>query len=232
MKTLQSQPSGLPRPPGHVDIFTTRFADLPDDCRILSNAEKERASRFVRKSDAARYRTGRAWMRRRIAAVLGVSPGGLPLAAGPHGKPELPGHPVHFNLTHTEEEAWLAISASPVGIDLELPPAGDLEPLFRQIASPEEWRHAGTHGITVERFLLLWTAKEAVLKLLGTGLMADPRSFTLGPLDTPGPRCLVIDGRQICLQRLPARRGAAAHVAATGDSLEIRLHGPQGGTVF
>ena len=229
---MQSQLSELSRSTGHVDVFKARFADLPDDGRSLSDAERERAARFVHARDAARFRAGRAWARRLISAELGVAPGDLPLTVGRHGKPELPGNPINFNLTHTTEQIWLAVSDGPVGIDLELPPDGDPAPLFRQIAAPEEWLRALAAGITAERFLVLWTAKEAVLKLLGTGLMTDPRTIALGALDGPGPKTMEIAGQCICLQRLPASDGAVAHVATTGNRLDISLHGRQRGELF
>ena len=217
--------------PGQVDVFKACFADLPDDGRYLSDDEKERSTRFVRESDAARFRAGRSWARRLIANQLGIPPAELLLTSGPHGKPEVPGNPINFNVTHTAEEIWLAVSPGPVGIDLELPPDGNLAPLFRQIAAPDEWLDGVAAGITTERFLVLWTAKEAVLKLLGTGLMTDPRSLALGALDQPGPKTMKIAGQWICLQRLAASRGAA-HVAATGRHMDIRLHDRERGEVF
>nr|WP_170107215.1 4'-phosphopantetheinyl transferase superfamily protein [Roseibium marinum] len=178
----------------------------------------------MRPTDAARYRAGRTWVRRKISTELGVPSSDLAITAGPHGKPGLPGDPIGFNVTHSDEEIWLAISAGPVGIDLEPPPRDDPVPLFRQIAAPGEWRQAHAEGITAERFLLLWTAKESVLKLLGTGLMTDPRTISLGSLTATGPVTGKIAGRWISLQRLPAPAGAVAHVATFGKRLEIRLY--------
>lgn len=74
-------------------------------------------------------------------------------------------------------------------------------------------------------FLGLWTAKEAVLKLLGTGLMTDPRTIFLGPLSPSDPKLIKIAGKCVCLQRLPAFGDAVAHIAVMGKSLEITLHG-------
>lgn len=213
------------RSTGTVDIFRARFADLPDLPDLLSDTERERAGRFLRASDAVRFRAGRAWMRQRIADELGVAPVEISLVAGPQGKPELPGSPLHFNLTHAQDHIWLAIADRPVGLDLELPPGYDLLPLFRQIATAEEYGQAMAEGLTSERFLTVWTAKEAVLKLLGTGLTTDPRTISLGHPgdDLSSPR--KIDGRWVCWRRLPAPPDAVAHVAMFGQAAEVALHG-------
>ncbi len=192
----------------------------------------ERASRFVRRTDAARYRAGRSWVRRKISVALGVSPSDLAISAGPHGKPGLQGDPIGFNVTHSNEEIWLAISAGPVGIDFEPSPRDDPATLYRQIAAPDEWRQACAAGITEEGLLVLWTAKEAVLKLLGAGFMTDPCSISLGSLTGTRPVSGKIAGRWISVARIPAPTGCMAHVATFGKRLEMRLYDYESPEIF
>ncbi|MDP5218851.1 4'-phosphopantetheinyl transferase superfamily protein [Ruegeria sp. 2205SS24-7] len=220
---LQRQPSDQPWSSQRVDIYEARFDDLLECAHSLSTAEQQRASRFVRADDAARYCAGRTWVRRRLSADLGVPIDELELAVGAQGKPEVPGHPIHFNVSHTDAHIWLAIAARPVGIDLELPPRDDPALLLQQIATQREWERARAAGITTERFLILWTAKEAVLKMLGTGLMTDPRSIELGALGGLDPRVVSVAGQWACLQRVPACDDAIAHVAIAGSQIEVRM---------
>jgi 4'-phosphopantetheinyl transferase len=90
--------------------------------------------------------------------------------------------PADVSLSHGG--GWVAAAGSRcgrVGVDVEgsraVSPA-----LARRCLSTAELTWLGqardAHGRR-ERFLRLWTAKEAYLKAVGTGLAADPRSFTV-----------------------------------------------------
>ncbi|MEY8827196.1 4'-phosphopantetheinyl transferase superfamily protein [Sedimentitalea sp. XS_ASV28] len=213
------------RRPAPVGIYHARFSDLPDRPDTLSRAEMARASRFVHAASAIRFRKGRAWMRHRLGLALGMAPQDVPLITGPHDKPELSGARLHFNLSHSGDQIALAISDCPVGLDLEQPPAYDHTPLLPQIASPGELEQTDSNSpLTVERFLILWTAKEAILKLLGTGLKTDPRTIHLGALDGHDPKSVQVLGQSVCLRRLPDIDTAVAHVAVPGKSIDIRIH--------
>jgi 4'-phosphopantetheinyl transferase len=73
----------------------------------------------------------------------------------------------HWSLSHKPEFVAGAVSPVPVGIDLELP--GPRHPgLFDKAGTDAEWACLG--GRNWPNFFRLWTAKEAVLKALGTGL--------------------------------------------------------------
>lgn len=78
------------------------------------------------------------------------------------GAPAVCGHPdLHISVSHSRTHAAVALSASPLGIDLEEPreALGRVAPKFLQ---PEERRQF----VTTEQLLRAWTAKEAVYKAL------------------------------------------------------------------
>ena len=50
---------------------------------------------------------------------LGVAPTDVAFALSEHGKPELPGSRVRFNLAHSGERALIAVGDVEVGVDLE-----------------------------------------------------------------------------------------------------------------
>ncbi|MBR5935627.1 MAG: 4'-phosphopantetheinyl transferase superfamily protein [Bacteroidaceae bacterium] len=92
------------------------------------------------------------------------------IEVGEHGKPYLAGHQdIHFNISHCQNAIAVAVSDRPVGIDVESfrnfndglvdKTMNDLEK--SEIISSAEPR---------ETFAAYWTRKEAVFKLIGTGI--------------------------------------------------------------
>lgn len=88
---------------------------------------------------------------------------------GEHGKPALAKYPhIHFNLSHCRTAVVCAVSDSPVGIDIESLERKTSDSLVSYTMNNEEQRQiagSGTHT-----FFRLWTMKEALVKLRGTGL--------------------------------------------------------------
>lgn len=104
------------------------------------------------------------------------------IVTGEHGKPGLSdGRLPRLSWSHSGTTAVVAASDVEVGVDYEAfreHPRKHLEPLVRRTCGEEEaaWVFAPGPGTTEERFLRVWTAKEASLKWLGTGLTREPRS--------------------------------------------------------
>ena len=89
---------------------------------------------------------------------------------GEHGKPSIEGHPeIHFNLSHCREAALCCVSDRPVGVDVEAvrPLRDGLVEYTMNDAEIAEIREAAEPALA---FTLLWTMKEALLKLTGEGI--------------------------------------------------------------
>ena len=89
----------------------------------IAAAEHARAERFRFEHLQRRYRATRAGLRALLARQLHVSPANVRFVRSPRGKPSLdPAHqsPLHFNLTHSEHVAWVALGPQELGIDLEV----------------------------------------------------------------------------------------------------------------
>lgn len=126
--------------------------------------------------------TGRTW--------TGVrhTPWGAPVLqdAPVHDGAARPGDPAHVSLTHSGEYLGVALSERHrVGLDLECAPHAFDSPALLRRACPE-----ATHRqlLTLPPWLRhavarhVWTATEARLKALGTGLRRDPRTLAPMPL--------------------------------------------------
>ena len=87
-----------------------------------------------------------------------------------HGKPSIVGMPhIHFNLSHCREAVICALSVRPVGVDVEsIRPYK--ESLARYTMNNQEMLQIVSAPDPARAFTRLWTMKEAVLKLYGTGI--------------------------------------------------------------
>ena len=93
-----------------------------------------------------------------------------------HGKPFLKEYPnLYFSISHCREAAGCFIADRPCGLDIEY--IRNAKPdLVRHTMSPEETESIFAAENPDIAFTRLWTQKEAVLKLIGTGIIDDLHS--------------------------------------------------------
>jgi 4'-phosphopantetheinyl transferase len=149
--------------------------------RILGEAERVRALRFVRPRDRRRFIICRGSLRLVLGQLVDDPPEAITLRFGPGGKPELaasrpPGvaPPLRFNVTHSGDLALIAVSLDrELGVDLERmrtisEAARIVESYF---TSAEQAQFAALdEQARPAAFLRGWTRKEAILKARGVGL--------------------------------------------------------------
>ena len=147
---------------------------------MLTGDDLLRAASFRFETDRIRWLACRAGLRRILAAATGKEPADLPLVANPFGKPLLapPFDSLHFNLSHCGNLAVLAVSRDgPVGVDIEpLERAAELLEVIDGFCHPLEVAELPGGPAATLRLLEIWTAKEALLKALGTGFATAPES--------------------------------------------------------
>lgn len=160
---------------------------------VLSDAERQRASRFHFDRDRRRFTVARARLRGLLAARLGVRPQEVALVYGAHGKPALCGYyadlDLRFNVSHAEDVAVYAFSQGrEIGVDIEFvrPIASEEDIAARFFSASEHRAYLALHPDDRSLgFFNCWTRKEAFLKALGTGLDYPLDSFdvSLAPGD-------------------------------------------------
>ena len=91
-------------------------------------------------------------------------------AYGEHGKPYLSGECVHFSLSHCREAVACVMDDRPCGIDIESVGRRASDSLIRYSMNEKEIGEIKKGEPEGKAFLRLWTQKEAVLKLIGTGI--------------------------------------------------------------
>ncbi|HUP58260.1 MAG TPA: 4'-phosphopantetheinyl transferase superfamily protein [Bdellovibrionota bacterium] len=141
--------------------------------------------------------TCRARMQELLRGYLGSEPPSFTI--GPEGKPSVPG--IEFNLTHTADEALFAVSReTAVGIDLERTARDSrLELISERFFQPAEiaWMKGAKDPAAL--FFRLWTAKEALIKAMGTGAFRSLHSLEVAER-----------GGKLVVARVPAEYGSPA----------------------
>ena len=150
---------------------------------ILAADEIQRARRIRDKTHARDFAVSRAALRLILGELTGREPASLSFVTNPFGKPYLanPESPLCFNLSHASP--WTLIAVIPgcsIGVDIEEYDF-DLNPLETGsvVLTRQELLKLGSlHGpLRYRMFYRLWTAKEAVLKMLGVGFSMHPQQI-------------------------------------------------------
>lgn len=140
---------------------------------ILSDFEKKRYNSFSSPQSALIYLKGHSAARNLAASYTGKIPSNLEFETEPEGKPFFKCTPnLHFNLSHSGEGVFIVFSSNPVGFDIENKNRkADFLNLARRYFHPGELELINNLSKPESiAFLELWTAKEAMLKLLGSGI--------------------------------------------------------------
>lgn len=198
---------------GEIHLWRADLDRDDADPACLNDDERARAARFRTTELTRRFTAGRVFLRQTLALYLDCTPEALIFTYGPFGKPGLERAPFEFNLSHSQNLAVLAVARETVGVDIEHPdPDADLLGMARQVMSPEELQafEALPAPDQPPAFYALWTAKEALIKALGTGFSRDARTLHVGW----GDRLEVSDGwRAFQLQALGLSTPAAIAMA-------------------
>ncbi|WP_316796905.1 4'-phosphopantetheinyl transferase family protein [Pedobacter agri] len=140
--------------------------------QILSAEEIDRSKRFRQSADAKLYICSRYSLRKILSIFLGIHPQEIIFEFGWNKKPKVTG--VEFNISHSGDLVLLAVSKTPIGVDLEQvsrPFSSDF--ISKNIFSTHEL--AVINHTILNSYLCyeLWTRKEAILKATGEGLIDD-----------------------------------------------------------
>jgi 4'-phosphopantetheinyl transferase len=176
------------------------------------------------RSAQPRARILRATTREVLAERLGVAPHTVEVSRRcrhcghpTHGKPGLVNAPeVSFSVSRSGTMGVIAVAADDVsvGVDIEqVRPRPNLAALAARTLGPEAlagWR-AAPEAEQLTRFLMAWTAKEAYLKAVGTGITVPLREVPEQPPGWALTHFAVAEGYVVALAR-----GVSAN-GGTGD---------------
>ena len=238
-------PEPLPQGECHVWVVRVEAALAAGSERYLawlSSDEQAGLRRYRFERHQREHLVTRALGRAVLSRYTAVPPSAWTFAAGSHGKPFLTGPaplpPLAFNLANAGDVVVCAVAAATdVGVDVE-PVEGPGDPLdLAQTAfsaeeaaalralPPELWR---------ERFVAIWTLKEAYVKARGLGLALPTQRFSVS-LDG-APPSLALGTLAEAHVRFdpavgddPARWQLLRLGGIAGHSLAVALRRPAGG---
>ncbi len=189
-----------------VEVFQVRLRADPE--RFAATLSVDEQARAADRRDGATWAVARGALRTLLGERLGVPPERVALAAGPRGKPEVPGARLRFNLSHTAELAVIALADGfEVGVDVER--------LDRSSRAVERTLTAGERAALEDvadrhaALLRTWCGKEALAKAIGGGLGWEPLRF-----DTTDPGAYA-------LADLAVAEGHVAVLAWAGGPAEL-----------
>ncbi len=190
-----------------VEVYALELArDAAPFASLLSGDERERAARMRRPEP---WIVARGALRMVLAQRLDVRAHDVVFAIGEHGKPEIEGVSLRFNLAHSGERALIALADVEVGIDLER--LGRSSRAVERTLTEGERAALGKGDRHVE-LLRIWCRKEALAKAIGGGLGWAPETF-----DTSRP-----DG--YALVDLELEPGYVGALAVAGERCDVALH--------
>jgi 4'-phosphopantetheinyl transferase len=167
----------------------------------LSAAERARAGRYLRHEDTVRSAATRAALRDVLGAALGLAPQDVAIVVDESGRPSLdPAHraSLDFNVSHAGDHALIAwADHARVGVDIEsCSRPADWRALTGEVCAPAEAAYLDSLPLAAraDAFMRVWSAKEALLKALGTGIAGGLRAFAVvPPRDAATPATTIVE---------------------------------------
>jgi 4'-phosphopantetheinyl transferase len=190
----------LPEDECHVWVVRVDEALVAEPERYLawlSEDEIERVRRYRFDRHRREHLATRVLARAALSRYTGLPPQAWVFGTGPHGKPHVmsPVSPLTFNLTNTLGLVACAVArGGAVGVDVEpdLDRGNPLE-LAEVAFSPDELAalRATPEPERRDRFVAVWTLKEAYLKGRGLGLALSTTRFSIALEGATGARLSV-----------------------------------------
>lgn len=151
-----------------LDLSADRLEKLAS---LLSEDEINRANRYHFPAHKRRFLVARGCLREILGSYLAINPEKVEFIYSERGKPSINSQ-LQFNLSHSEEMAVCGLTlTSRIGVDLEKMRAmKDLNNLTKRFFCAKEHELIEKSAEKEKLFFQLWTAKEAYLKALGTGI--------------------------------------------------------------
>lgn len=192
----------------------------------ITTEEQQRANRFHFAEDRSSFVLYHACKRIILSSYLQLPPKKIDLSIQENGKPFLKNKQLFFNLSHTRDYAILAVSRDiEVGVDIE-----KHKNLSNHLDIAKRFFHSDEFQYLLEiedvqkrqeAFFVFWTAKEAIVKATGEGIVAGLNNFCVKQSLSFMPVLKHTHPRELSLICLSAPVGYAASLASLSPQPSI-----------
>ena len=168
----------------HININNVSEEEYFHALSVMSDERKLAVGSKKLQSERSLSIAGEMLARSGISEITGSDPDSIAFARDENGKPYATSENIHFNVSHSGEYAVCAVTANPVGIDIEK--VREVNPdLTKKFCTEKELGYVFSNDNKEEicfRLISIWTLKEAYFKCLGTGISRDLKTveFTVG----------------------------------------------------
>ena len=200
--------------------------------KLLSDAELERAARFVSPAAGTRFAVIHGLTRIILSEYTGLSAAELQFYISEHGKPGLVSDRqkagLEFNISHSKGHMALVVGSSmPLGVDIEenrpMESAMEIAESYFTKAECDAVRSADATD-REKTFFKIWTRKEALMKAHGDGMAVGLANLQvsrgLGPVKAAP---VSIDGTGFVYSDIDIIAGCAVSIASQGNDHSIGL---------
>lgn len=168
-----------------MELVATLIPDLPHKELIsmlnqqIEENEVNRIMGITNKDHAFRSAAGSLLLAQMVCRISGYPVSSISIHRYPNGKPFLPDFPnLHFNITHTDHLAVLAIDTRLVGVDIEKVSTARMAVANRFFSESEkEMLNQCPIDQRNSLFFELWTIRESFVKAIGCGIFGTRGDF-------------------------------------------------------
>lgn len=168
--------------PENLTVLTENIQDQLGNLEyfksLLSKEETDQVDKFVFEQGKLRYLINHGRLREVLSHSTGIPAKNLAYTFSKKGKPALLNNILFFNLSNSEDYFSIATSKQfEVGVDIEsLYKKPDVMDIMESYYSEREIKFVKQENELKRKlinFLIVWTRKEAILKLSGEGIIVD-----------------------------------------------------------
>lgn len=155
--------------------LSSYYSLVPELRSFLDSSELLRADKFHFTKDKNQFIICRAFLKMLLAQHTGLHISEVHIETDINKKPYFNSQPkVHFNLSHAEDMAVIAIHDKDVGIDIEyMNRTFDFTEVLSYTMNSTETQMLFNSKNNIHTFYTFWTRKEAIVKAIGTGISDD-----------------------------------------------------------
>ena len=141
--------------------------------QFVEKDKQARVNRLKFKKDKDLTVDGDILAKTAISKVFGIAAADMKFGVGEFGKPYLASHKdAHYNISHSGSIVVCAVYDKPIGIDIQKMNDMNFDSIAKRVFTKNEQEiyFSAPTEMQKEQFYRIWTAKESLIKFLGTGV--------------------------------------------------------------